>query len=111
MSEQKSPITDFVATDDSGGFFNLRTGRVLSVDEMLCRYTRSELESIVANGPAQSVATPATAGSQFEGLAVRKPTEMLRHYTRPEQVVCPRPSERHRDRPAHDRDPRRLTPQ
>jgi hypothetical protein len=46
MSEQKSPITYFVATDDIGGFFNLRTGEVLDVDEMLCRYGRAELESV-----------------------------------------------------------------
>jgi hypothetical protein len=73
MSEHKSPITDFVATDDSGGFFNLRTGEVLSVDEMLCLYTRSALESVPigyrrqrsafrrqSQPPAQSAALPET---------------------------------------------------
>ena len=34
MSEKPS-ITDFVATDDSGGFVNLKTGDVLDVAAML----------------------------------------------------------------------------
>ena len=46
MSEQKSPITDYVATDDCGGFFNLKTGAILSVDAMLSRYSRAELETV-----------------------------------------------------------------
>ena len=44
MSEKPS-IEDFVATDE-GGFLNLRSGEVLSVDEMLCRYGRAEVESV-----------------------------------------------------------------
>lgn len=45
MSDQQSPITDFVATDE-GGFLNLVTGELLSVDAMLSRYSRAELETV-----------------------------------------------------------------
>jgi hypothetical protein len=31
------PIGDWVATDDTGGFFNLRTGQIQSVEAMLSR--------------------------------------------------------------------------
>jgi hypothetical protein len=43
MSEQ---ITDFVATDDSGGFLNLRTGVVFDIEDMLRSFTRAEVLQI-----------------------------------------------------------------
>ena len=43
MAGQRAQIVDFGATDTDGGFVNLRTGDVLSVDAMLCRFDRAEL--------------------------------------------------------------------
>jgi hypothetical protein len=45
MSEERAPITDCVATAE-GGFLNLQTGEVLSIDVMLSRYSRAEVESV-----------------------------------------------------------------
>ena len=46
MAEHRAPITDFVATDDSGGFINTRTGEVRDVAAMLSVYGRDELMSV-----------------------------------------------------------------
>jgi hypothetical protein len=43
--DDKSPITDYVATAE-GGFLNLVTGEVLGVTEMLCRFSRAEVETV-----------------------------------------------------------------
>ena len=40
---QKPSIEDFVATDDSGGFVNLKTGEVLDAGAMLRLFSRAEL--------------------------------------------------------------------
>ena len=42
MSEKPS-IADFVATDDSGGFVNLKTGEVLDAGAMLRLFSSAEL--------------------------------------------------------------------
>lgn len=66
MSEEYSPITDFIATDDSGGFFNLRTGEVLDASEMLSRYGRAAVETVPIGHRHQRLAGRRRSPSSFQ---------------------------------------------
>jgi hypothetical protein len=43
---EKPSIGDFVATDDSGGFVNLRTGETFDVGAMLRLFSGAELQQV-----------------------------------------------------------------